>query len=350
MMTEYLSKKLKWLSILMTLLVVAIHAFNFDYLLGNEHSFMNYIYFAPSIYLGRSAVPLFFLISGILFFKACDSFSFATYKEKVVKRTKTVLIPYLCISAFFMLLVWLTHHDAVPYYLRIDKLLTDTSFKNILIAWTLKPQAYYLWFLRNLFVLALCSPIVYLLVKKGSWFFIIASFAAWLLFGYFLPSAMLSFVFFALGGFISVKEIRLPEKMNLIYLISTIVIWLIFIYLGVTLKPHLDYAYTQAFINTYTFLGNVIAWLSYDYISPLFIEKVSKSLLAHYIFCVYLFHQIFLTLITQTWLHFTGNNQIESVLPMYYLSIVLSIVLSMLLAFVVEKGIPPVYRLITGSR
>lgn len=349
-MTKYLSKKLKWLSILMTLLVVAIHAFNFDYLLGGSNSFMNYIYFAPSIYLGRSAVPLFFLISGILFFKACDSFTFAIYKEKIVKRVKTVLIPYLCISAFFMLLVWLTHHDAVPYYLRIDHLLADTSLKNILLTWTLKPQAYYLWFLRNLFMLTLCSPIIYWLVKKGRWFFIIPTFGAWLLLGHFLPSAMLSFTFFALGGFISVKQISLPEKMNLPYLIGTIVIWPFFIYLGVSLKPHLDYSFTQAFINIYTFLGIVIAWLSYDYISPQFVEKVSKSLLTHYIFCIYLFHQIFLTLITQVWLYSTGNNQIESVLPMYYTSILLSIILSMLVAYALERLAPPLYRVITGSR
>lgn len=349
MMTEYLSKKLKWLSILMTVLVVTIHAFNFDYLLGNTNSFLNYIYFSPSIYLGRSAVPLFFLISGILFFKACDAFPFAVYRDKVQKRVKTILIPYLCISAIFMLLVWITHHDAIPYYWKIDKVLADSSLKNILITWILKPQAYYLWFLRNLFVLALASPIIYWLIKKGGWFFIAPTFAAWLLFGHFLPSAMLSFTFFALGGFISIKKINLPQKVGLKYLIACVLFWFFYVVIS---NSDLDLTapHKQALINAYTFLGIVIAWLSYDYINPKFVERVSKSLLAHYIFCVYLFHQIFLTLITQVWLHTTGNNQIESVLPMYYLSIVLSILLSIGVAFGLEKAVPPIYRIITGSR
>lgn len=41
------------------------------------------------------AVPLFFLISGLLFFWNVDSFSKNEYKRKIKKRIKTLLLPYL---------------------------------------------------------------------------------------------------------------------------------------------------------------------------------------------------------------------------------------------------------------
>ena len=44
--------------------------------------------------LARIAVPLFFFISGFLFFYKTDSFTLEKYKNKLKKRFRTLLIPY----------------------------------------------------------------------------------------------------------------------------------------------------------------------------------------------------------------------------------------------------------------
>ena len=41
------------------------------------------------------AVPVFYVISGFLFFYKCQTFDVHTYKAKLYKRVKTLLIPYL---------------------------------------------------------------------------------------------------------------------------------------------------------------------------------------------------------------------------------------------------------------
>lgn len=349
MMTEYLSKKLRWLSILMTILVVIIHAFNFAYFTGRESPAINHFFFAPSIDIGRTAVPLFFLISGILFFKDGVPFSFTWYKTQVMKRIKTVLIPYLLMSAIFICLVWLSYRSFVPEYLHLNHLLHEYSAKSILEAWILKPQAYYLWFLRNLFALTLFSPIIYWLAKKAGLYFIVPAIIAWICLPEQLPGATLSIIFFTLGSWISIKKVELPKKISIKYLVIAFLLWLTFVVLS-KLEVQFYYLYIMAFYNVYTLFGIVIAWFSYDYINPKFIDKVNNSLLAQYIFSIYLFHHAFLILFEQTWVHFAGNNSLQVIVPMYYISIPLSILLSMGVAMALQKFAPPFYRLLTGSR
>lgn len=50
--------------------------------------------------LARVSVPGFFLISGFLFFKWPERFSFNTYRSKLKRRFYTLLIPYLIWNVF----------------------------------------------------------------------------------------------------------------------------------------------------------------------------------------------------------------------------------------------------------
>ena len=55
--------------------------------------------------LCASAVPLFFLISGFLYFTGCESqFGLKDYMAKNRKRLRTLLIPYLLWNIFTLLL------------------------------------------------------------------------------------------------------------------------------------------------------------------------------------------------------------------------------------------------------
>ncbi|MDE6697091.1 MAG: acyltransferase family protein, partial [Muribaculaceae bacterium] len=53
--------------------------------------------------LAAVAVPIFFFISGFLFFYKSENFTFEIYKTKLVKRVKTLLIPYLFWNLLFVI-------------------------------------------------------------------------------------------------------------------------------------------------------------------------------------------------------------------------------------------------------
>lgn len=101
-MTNYLSDKLKVISLAAIILVLYIHSGFHDYpheILGME--FNHVLQSVISGKLGRCAVPLFFMISGFLFFQHVESR--ADVWSKMRKRVNTLLIPYFIAALFFPL-------------------------------------------------------------------------------------------------------------------------------------------------------------------------------------------------------------------------------------------------------
>lgn len=127
--------------------------------------------------LGRIAVPLFFFISGYLFFYKVDRFDTSAYLYKLKRRSRTLLIPYLfwniAAAALFMLL---------PLIPLAKEFLNDNcvfsfdleSLKVLLIGKdtgeeVLYPMAYQFWFIRDLICCVIISPILYFYVRKTAW-------------------------------------------------------------------------------------------------------------------------------------------------------------------------------------
>ena len=171
----------------------------------------NFAHFFSAI-LTRVAVPLFFCISGYLYF---NNFSIRTYPEKIKKRLKTLLIPYLfwnfVFIAFFLILQYwsLTNVDRKP--------IAEWSANDFLWSyWDVRhiqgyesdsggvPFHSHLWFLRDLFMMALCSPIFYFLLKTLKSLVVIIFFLCWFLipFNLFYFMTNESIFFFVLGGYL----------------------------------------------------------------------------------------------------------------------------------------------------
>lgn len=95
-MTEYLSKKISFFSFWLMLLVVLLHSLSVQFQDCND--FLCLIQYFLSHKLSSVAVPLFFLISGYLYFLRIDiktkiDLSFFIINNK--KRMKTILLPYI---------------------------------------------------------------------------------------------------------------------------------------------------------------------------------------------------------------------------------------------------------------
>lgn len=102
MISSFISEKIKVLSLVAIILVLYIHSGFHDYpheILGME--FNHVLQDVISGKLGRCAVPLFFMISGFLFFRNVETITDILIKMR--KRTGTLLVPYIIAALFFPL-------------------------------------------------------------------------------------------------------------------------------------------------------------------------------------------------------------------------------------------------------
>lgn len=157
---------LAWMRAFLCMMVVTIHAHYFDASQTYSKSAHEFV-----ILLSRIAVPAFFFISGLLFFRGND-FSLPIYIDKLKRRSQSLLIPYILFNyltvAVFAILVFI---------LKI-KFNAPTIFETgdwWLCLSLIKPSPIMLWFVHDLIILAIISPIIYWLIKKiGISFLIIA--------------------------------------------------------------------------------------------------------------------------------------------------------------------------------
>lgn len=123
--------------------------------------------------IGRVAVPLFFMISGFLFFLNTD-FNKATYLRKLRSRSKSLLIPYLFWNIAFLIFYYVASH--LPVLQQFFKG-ADYSLEFVLSSLWGKhnpeevnpmtyPIAYQFWFIRDLMVVVLLTPLIHLLIQK----------------------------------------------------------------------------------------------------------------------------------------------------------------------------------------
>lgn len=133
-------------------------------------------------------VPLFLMISGYLYFnniKIEEGLGVDTYKKKTWARIKSLLVPYLLWNFFVLGLFAVTQSlsgnsevmQKDGYKLIADYDLIDYCKSFWALDSTGMPMDGPLWFIRDLFVISLFSPIVYTGVKYLKWLFVIILFA-----------------------------------------------------------------------------------------------------------------------------------------------------------------------------
>ena len=151
--------------------------------------------------LGRCAVPLFYVISGYLFFLKVSDGMKSIY-AKIQKRMRTLLVPYIIGCLFFVLFgVIIAITPGISRYVNGSVMpLFNEPLHQIICnifydSGSGTPCAFQLWFLRDLILIVATSPIWYLLLKHLRWIFVITSFG--------LTYIQLPFVpFFALFWFL----------------------------------------------------------------------------------------------------------------------------------------------------
>ena len=162
------SSVIEWLRFAMACMVVLLHAAGKGEL---GHDTFSYIRILLAHGICRVAVPVFFIISGYLFFTKLSEWNASVWRNKVKKRIHSLLIPYiawntLALFIFYAYAVIRAHRGGeVP----VSFPAFFQQQKGFMYLWNTSngsPIDYPLWFVRDLFLLSLGAPIIHVFLKK----------------------------------------------------------------------------------------------------------------------------------------------------------------------------------------
>ncbi len=219
-----------------------INLIDADFSLISGHGIYNVIGILLSHVLTHIAVPTFYLISGYLFFINFQKWSWEGYKKKLNSRVKTLLVPYLLWNAVPFLLTVLAMLAAVAIKGKpiegVESFIAENNWHIFYdcnewgtsrINWLgehLRMTGPYdspLWFLRDLIVVTMMTPIIYYAIKKLGLFIISILFVAyisriWTL----LPGFHITaFFFFSTGAYFALNKmniIQFADKYRLLFI------------------------------------------------------------------------------------------------------------------------------------
>lgn len=335
-MTPYLSEKIRNLSFFSMLLVVLLHG----QLISISTGYALWIQRLVSGELTRIAVPLFFAISGYLFFQNFSSPIKEFFENKIKKRVHTVLLPYLLWSIWGFILLSLIQWILPGYGMSI----VGHKPNEVLYIIFLNPVGtYQLWFLKDLFILILFTPIIYWGIKYLRFFLILLLCFFWINgIQYFIQIE--SIFFFVLGGYIALeyKSILYKKYSQKIIAILQFCIWLIFC--GFLVEYNLGY-YSHCIG---ILLGIWSLWCMYDVLYS-YIRRINNlKKLAGYSFFIYVAHEPLLTVIKKLLLCI-GNSSIL-ILMIYFMAPLVTISICIVVGCILKSKIPKFYAFISGGR
>lgn len=315
------------------------------------------------IFSGYVIVPLFYIFSGYLFFRE-GIFNKRIYLQKVRKRFHSLLIPYVFWN-FVLIILHLILQTIAPQLCKGDGgWIKNYSLLNwIACFWrmdyinpSLSPEPYDnpLWFIRELMVVVVLSPLVYIGIKKLKYVFPIMLCIGYI---YMLIASNMSLyivrfsaiTFFSTGAWLAQVKEQIPvEKVNR-YSFFYCVLYVMFIALLFILID-------RSFIKSSLFRSlNIIPAIMFIIGTTfLFVKRFRNfsfsSFLTQSVFVIYAGHAFFLSTYTKILGSLGLFNSDLSVSFIYLITPVLFAVIWAAFTVVVKTYVPFLHPIITGGR
>lgn len=348
-MTQYLSDKLRVLSLVSIILVLYIHSgFHADEIEGmmwndNVQTFVSGM-------MGRCAVPLFYVISGYLFFLKVPEGMKSIY-GKMRKRVGTLVVPYIIGCLFFVGFgVLMAVLPGVSKYMNSSMMpLFSNPVGEILRsifydAGNGSPCAFQLWFLRDLILIVATSPLWYLILKHLRWILVVTCLSLTYLHIPFIPFYAL--FWFLLGG----QLVQVKNKYGGASLtVFTIVVFLFLSVVQLFMPDMIDWELVKIPI---IILGLISIWGIYDMVLGKDFKLSEHRGLAtacQFTFFIYLFHEPTLNIVRKLIVVVLGKNEF-GYLASYLISPWIFAVCAVFAGLLFRKYLPRVYNVCTGGR
>ena len=211
------SRRIKLLRFLPIIGILYIHAYEttitFDgAILGQADTnvLTDFVRVLISQCLARIAVPLFFLLAGYLF---CANFTWSlpTYARKLRSRFRSLLIPFLFWNLLVLAIVVATQAIPAtrPFFPEGASLATThniPTYVNAILGIHRYPIAYHMWFIRDLMLLVLLVPLLFVVLRFAALPFFLAVYLYWISGSWPIsaPDAV-GVLFFSCGAYCSIK-------------------------------------------------------------------------------------------------------------------------------------------------
>lgn len=312
--------------------------------------------------IARTCVPLFFFISGFLFFYKTQIFTKNTYLQKLKKRIHTILIPYIIWNLVSILFYLCIQHISPELQSGNNKLICNYDLFDWFFAfWDTNfikhidgigmPINYPLWFIRDLMVVILFSPLLYLTVQKLSKAIIIILGLLWIsntwinITGFSIDA----FFFFTFGAYFSIKKKSFINLMRP-YLKPCTILYLIIIIIELLNN---QFNFIKDYIEYLHKLGILLGIISVITISAYFISKgkwKSNSFLAQSTFFLYAYHILPLNFVIKLSLKYIKPYTELSLLATYFGSTIIITLIGLMIYQLIKTYLPRFTALITGGR
>ena len=352
-MTQYLSDKLRILSLISIIFVLYIHSnFHADEIEGMvmNDRFQEFI----SEMMGRCAVPLFYMVSGYLFFLKVPE-EMASIYGKMKKRVRTLVVPYVIGCLFFIGFgVLLTVLPGVSKYMNSSVMPLFTKPVGEILrcifydAGNGYPCAFQLWFLRDLILIVATSPLWFMCLKHLKWGFVAVVFVLTYLDVPHVP--FYSLFWFVLGGQLTKVRIESIGK-NGIRTVDLLALCL-FLVLSIVELFYSEMIDWRSLRIPIILLGIVGTWGLYDAVVGKDFNLSQHRWLAtacQFTFFIYIFHEPTLNIVRKLIVVVLGKNEL-GYLTSYLISPWIFTVCAVFIGLLFRKNLPKVYNLCTGGR
>ncbi len=342
--TDERFKKKTVLSFICAVMVLYIHADNTAQYSLNLNSLLGkVVYFIETDLLENVtmvAVPFFFLLSGVFFFK---NYSWNKLLDKYKSRIKSLLIPYLVWNAFYVVMAIL--FNVLPY---VSAFVSDSwkmnpiNFKNIAEGLFFYKYHSVYWFLFQLILFITISPVLFALLKNkilGLCIIIILLFSPVYSQNVQLVNLEQLFYFF-LGGFLGyhyftiVITANINKKKRMMAVAGFIILLLIDKMTGANPIWH------RVVIVAY------IAVLVYGI--DLF-GKIQTAKYMSYTFFIYSSHLFVLSMLKLLFRKNLPETELFALLNFLLLPVI-ALVIIILIANLLKKGFPKLFSILNGGR
>lgn len=333
-------------SLFCTILIISIHYSSKGEIDVSAGFSLNY-YVQEIITNGfaRVAVPYFALTSGFFYFQKLEQK--IKYRNLLIEKIQSILIPYILASILI-----LVSYDMLKY-VTSGSFESINNIKSFVFKTTIRPISGQFWFLRDLFILFIITPVFSIVNKNIRVVVVFGCFCIWLtdthpfpLIGewYLINSEVL--FFFLLGGIVFTPKlfkqiIPIAQKK----IIHIFVIWIVFIIIRVLLDPTLDVWYVKKYTTSSVILYKLSILVGIVAVLGLSRFFVSCKLLIRFsglTFFVYLFH---LRPFASVLYAISNNNEYS-----FYIFFPVATMVTFLIAYYLFLYAIPVYNFLTGGR
>lgn len=350
---------------------ISVHGINYG---SDNPDWYFYTINLVSSVIASIAVPLFFFISGYLFFFQ-KKFNRREYLRKLKKRAKTLLVPYLLwnfIAIIFQIVKLLPLFSSIfpganksEIHLSLVRVF-NTFFNNTLtngiivspIEYTMTeiinepfPIDIPLWYIRDLMVMIIISPIIFWMTKKFQVWYVVAFGVIWYFRDLIIPEGgyihmlFTSLLFFSWGSFSSIMNIDFIKTMQRLKYLSIL-------YIPIAIFDMLTlYSVYNIYIHNVGILLGIIAVINIA--SQLVKSGIvnTNHLLLSSTFFVFALHKLIIDDIAKvvfSLLHLPDNTFV--MLTLYFIIPMITIFVCVLSYKLIERRYPFLCSLLTGGR